>query len=83
MDEFVGDDEQSVEKKENILLDARLLEMIDKRAFRAVLGNGHKLVVYIPRGSEHSAEFKAGDTVVVDVSPFDMGRGAIVSLQEN
>lgn len=68
------------EKKENFVLDVTLTEMIDSRAFRAVLKNGHTLVAYLPRhqGNEATVQWSVGDRVRVLMSPFDMSRGAIV-----
>lgn len=68
------------EKKENFVLDAKLVEMIDNRAFRAVLKNGHTLVAYLPRHGQMmaAARVNVGDFARVAMSPFDMSRGAIV-----
>jgi translation initiation factor IF-1 len=68
------------EKKENFILDVTLTGMIDNRAFRAVLKNGHSLVAYLPRrkGNEAAIQCNVGDCVRVVMSPFDMSRGAIV-----
>lgn len=72
-------------KKENIILDAHLVEMISNTAFRAILSNGHRLVVYSVRDQEVGAglQVKVGDRVRVCLSPFDMGRGQIVYVQGN
>lgn len=72
------------EKKENFVLDAKLVEMIDNRAFRAVLKNGHTLVAYFPNHGQNTAaaNVKVGDHARVDMSPFDMSRGAIVFSQD-
>jgi len=72
--------EESSEKKEIILLDAKLVEVIHNGAFRAVLSNGHMLVAYIPRESRNNlvGTINIGDTVKVKMSPFDMSRGEVV-----
>jgi translation initiation factor IF-1 len=68
------------EKNENFVLDVELVEMIDTRAFRAVLKNGHTLVAYLPRHGQNAAATKnVGDHARVVMSPFDMSRGAIVT----
>ena len=68
------------EKKENFVLDVTLTGMIDIRAFRAVLKNGHTLVAYLPRykGNQATVQLNVGDRVSVLMSPYDMSRGAIV-----
>jgi len=69
------------ENSEIIVLDVRLLEMIHSRAFRAVLENGHTLVAYIPRSLEgHVPSLRVGDTVKVHMSPYDMSRGALITV---
>ena len=79
-----GDESDGIlEKKENILLDARLTKVIDKRAFHAVLENGHTLVAYLPRNGEQTVNLRVGDTVVLQVSPYDMSRGSIALLHED
>jgi len=81
---FDNDDDQTdLEKKEKILLDVKLIEVIHNGAFRAVLENGHQMVAYIPRHSHQVGSLNIGDTVRICVSPFDMSRGAIAPLQEN
>jgi translation initiation factor IF-1 len=67
-----------MQKNELILLDARITEMINNHAFRAVLGNGHALVAYLPgQGKVAEIALRVGDTVRVRMSPYDMSRGEI------
>lgn len=63
-------------KKENILLDARLLNQINTRAFRAELSNGHGFIAYVQDGAGRDPA--AGETVRVCFSPFDMSVARIV-----
>lgn len=72
------------EKNENFVLDVELVGMIDNRAFRAVLKNGHTLVAYLPRHSQGPADvdLKVGDRARVVMSPFDMSRGALYFPQD-
>ena len=68
-----------MQKKELILLDARLTVMINSHAFHAVLGNGHAFVAYFPgQGTVSGTALCAGDTVRVRMSPYDMSRGEIL-----
>lgn len=72
-----------MQKKELILLDARLTVMINNHAFHAVLGNGHAFVAYFPGQDKVTGTVLcAGDTVRVRMSPYDMSRGEIL-LDEN
>lgn len=73
-------------ENEMIVLDAELVSMIEPRAFRARLGNGHELTAYLRRGSpltEGALLCVPGGRVKVRMSPFDMSRGEIIQLLEN
>ena len=61
------------EKDEMIVLDATVTDVINDRAFRAVLGNGHEVVGYAPDGG--AAALAPGRRVRLRMSPFDMSRG--------
>ena len=68
-----------IDKKETILLDARLNTVIDKHAFDAELYNGHRLVAFFRDKSRCAEESYIGAVVKVELSPFDMSKGCIVS----
>ena len=68
-----------MEKKETILLDARLCAVIDKHAFDAELCNGHRLVAFFRGKSREADSALTGSLVQVELSPFDMSKGWIVS----
>ena len=65
-------------RKEIIVLDAKVLDVIGNAAFRAELANGHRLVAFL-RGAARAeaARIAPGDTVKVELSPFDMSKGCI------
>lgn len=71
-----------MEKKETNLLDARLLDVIDKHAFDAELSNGHRFVAFLGRSDQGCQPPKAGAQVTVEMSPFDMSKGRLVIDQE-
>jgi translation initiation factor IF-1 len=71
-----------MEKKETILLDARLLDVIDKHAFDAVLRNGHHFVAFIARDDTGCQSPQVGAQVTVEMSPYDMSKGRLVINQE-
>ena len=66
------------DKKEIILLDARIVGVIDKRAFYAVLRNDHRFVAFVEKGKCFKAIKKVGDKIRVKFSPFDMSKGEIL-----
>ncbi len=65
-------------KKEIIVLDARLLNVIRNSAFTAVLDNGHEIVAYA-RGvdKERAKRLKEHDVVQVEMSSYDMSKGCV------
>jgi translation initiation factor IF-1 len=71
-----------MDKKETNLLDACLLSVIDKHAFDAELSNGHRFVAFLRRRDFESKHPKPGETVMVEMSPFDMSQGRLVTNQE-
>jgi len=70
------------DKKETILLDARLLSVIDKHAFDAELSNGHRFTAFWGRKNKECPLPQAGETVTVEMSPYDMSKGRLVIDQE-
>jgi len=67
-----------VDKKEIILLDARLESVIDNNAFGAELRNGHRFIAFFGRGDAERAELRINDRVTVEMSPYDMSKGRLV-----
>jgi translation initiation factor IF-1 len=68
--------------KEIIELDAEVVGVIDIRAFRARLGNGHEFTAFVPREKMSATGWVClpGARVRVRLSPFDMSRGEIVEV---
>lgn len=71
-----------MDKKETILLEACLVSVIDKHAFDAELGNGHRFVAFLRRNDFECEHPQIGATVTVEMSPFDMSKGRLVIDQE-
>jgi translation initiation factor IF-1 len=67
-------------KKETFVLDAVLGDVIKNATFNAVLPNGHEIVAFPQRKDLQRAvaSLTPGSRVRVEVSPFDMSRGAFV-----
>jgi translation initiation factor IF-1 len=64
-------------REELIVVDAKLMDVIDNKAFRAQLSNGHGLVAF-QRAGEHVKTLHTGQTVRVRMSPYDMSVGELV-----
>lgn len=71
--------------KEIIVLDAEVERVIDTRAFRARLGNGHEFTAFVPRekAAAPGGRILPGAKVSVRMSPFDMMRGEIEAILED
>lgn len=66
---------------ELIVVDAMLVDVIDNRAFRAQLSNGHGLVAF-RRPGEAMPDLRPGQRVQLRMSPFDMSSGEIVAVMD-
>jgi translation initiation factor IF-1 len=66
-------------KKEEILLDAVLVDELGSSTFRAELSNGHDFVAFCT-GLNHDKgrNLGTGRTVKVRMSPYDMSKGCIL-----
>jgi translation initiation factor IF-1 len=73
-----------VRGKEIIELDAVVVGVLELRAFRARLGNGHEFTAFVPREKTPAsgAACAPGARVRVALSPFDLSRGEIVKILE-
>ena len=71
-----------MEKKETILLDARLISVIDNNAFDAELASGHRFVAFAGRVCQGMKLPQVGEQVTVEMSPYDMSKGRLVLDQE-
>lgn len=66
---------------ELIVVDAVVVGVIDNRAFRAQLSNGHGLVAY-RRPGEYMQDLVPGQRVQLRVSLFDLSSGEIVAVMD-
>ena len=69
-------------KKETILLDACLISVIDNNAFGAELRNGHRFVAFLGRGDASRIAPEIGEKVMIEMSPYDMSKGRLVTNQD-
>ena len=67
-----------IRKKEDILLDAVITNMISCRAFYAELENGHEIVAILSKRVLPEGSIEPGDAVRVRMSPYDMSKGLII-----
>ena len=66
-------------KEEGIEVEGTVTETLPNAMFRVKLENGHLVLGHISgRMRKHFIKILPGDTVVVELSPYDLNRGRIV-----
>lgn len=66
-------------KKDAIRLDAKVVEALPNAMFRVELENGHQILAHVSgKMRMHFIRILPGDTVTVEMSPYDLTRGRIV-----
>ena len=66
-------------KKDAIRLQAKVTEALPNAVFRVELENGHKILAHVSgKMRMHFIRILAGDTVTVEMSPYDLTKGRIV-----
>ena len=66
-------------KEEKITLEAEVVEALPNAQFKVRLPNDHEILAYIS-GKMKTARIRTvpGDTVTVEISPYDMTKGRII-----
>ena len=66
-------------KKDTIRVQAKVTEALPNAMFRVELENGHKVLAHVSgKMRMHFIRILPGDTVMVEMSPYDLNRGRIV-----
>jgi translation initiation factor IF-1 len=66
-------------KKDAIRLQAKVTEALPNAMFRVELENGHKILAHVSgKMRMNFIRILPGDTVTVEMSPYDLNRGRIV-----
>jgi len=66
-------------KEDVILLEGKVIEALPNAMFRVELETGNKVLAHISgKMRVHYIRILPGDTVVVELSPYDLTRGRIV-----
>jgi translation initiation factor IF-1 len=66
-------------KKDTIRLQAKVIDALPNAMFRVELENGHKILAHVSgKMRMNFIRILAGDTVIVEMSPYDLNRGRIV-----
>ena len=66
-------------KKDTIRLQAKVTDALPNAVFKVELENGHKILAHVSgKMRMHYIRILPGDTVVVEMSPYDLNRGRII-----
>ena len=66
-------------KKDAIRLQAKVLETLPSAVFRVELEGGHEILAHVSgKMRMHFIRILPGDSVTVEMSPYDLNRGRIV-----
>lgn len=66
-------------KKDAIKLNAEVIEALPNAMFRVKLENGHEILAHVSgKMRMHFIRILPGDTVIIEMSPYDLNRGRIV-----
>ncbi|MCA9323384.1 MAG: translation initiation factor IF-1 [Planctomycetes bacterium] len=66
-------------KEDAITVDAVVREALPNARFRVELPNGHSVLAYVSgRMRKHFIRILPGDTVTIELSPYDLSKGRIV-----
>lgn len=66
-------------KKDAIRLEAKVVEALPNAVFRVKLENDHEVLAHVSgKMRMHFIRILPGDTVMVEMSPYDLNRGRIV-----
>jgi translation initiation factor IF-1 len=66
-------------KKDSIRLQAKVTDALPNAMFKVELENGHKVLAHVSgKMRMNFIRILPGDTVVVEMSPYDLNRGRIV-----
>ena len=66
-------------KKDTIKLQAKVVEALPNAMFNVELENGHMVLAHVSgKMRMHFIRILPGDTVTIEMSPYDLNRGRIV-----
>lgn len=70
-------------KEDAIIVDGKVVESLPNAMFRVELENGHKVLAHISgKMRMYFIRILPGDTVKVELSPYDLNRGRIIRREK-
>jgi translation initiation factor IF-1 len=68
-----------VSKEDAIQMEGEVIQTLPNTTFRVKLKNGHVMTAHISgKMRKHYIRILTGDTVTVELTPYDLGKGRIV-----
>jgi len=68
-----------VSKEDAIQMEGEVIETLPNTTFRVKLKNGHVMTAHISgKMRKHYIRILTGDTVTVELTPYDLGKGRII-----
>jgi translation initiation factor IF-1 len=65
-------------KRERIEVEGKVITVLPNTMFRVELANGHQVLAHISgKMRKHYIKILPGDRVLVELSPYDLGRGRV------
>lgn len=65
-------------KEEQIEMEGKVTETLPNTNFRVTLDNGHEIIAHLSgRMRKHYIRILTGDTVTVEITPYDLKKGRI------
>ncbi len=66
-------------RKDAIKLEAKVIDALPNAMFRVELENGHRIIAHVSgKMRMHFIRILPGDTVTIEMSPYDLTKGRIV-----
>jgi translation initiation factor IF-1 len=70
-------------KEEAITVEGKVLETLPNAMFRVEMPNGHKVLAHVSgKMRMNFIRILPGDTVVLELSPYDLSRGRIIRREK-
>ena len=70
-------------KEEAIIVEGKVVETLPNAMFRVELANGHKVLAHISgKMRMHFIRILPGDSVTLELSPYDLARGRIIRREK-
>jgi translation initiation factor IF-1 len=72
-----------VARADAIEVEGAVVETLPRRLYRVELANGHRLLAHHGRKTGlNTVSLKPGDKVMLELSPFDLSKGRIISNEK-